>query len=191
MDPPIEDIVTKWTSLSFFHTIQRAEDKYERAEIRHQLELLCKQKNIQVSSLNFSSWSIGKDFLPSYSSLDDLRSRRAAAYLTAGRGGVDEGLFLDCLMIICDLSSMIMEHQITADRLRSRKLIGLTVAILSNFHPIHFLFSSSLRSVKNLLEADAFHPSDLLGDPQLLFGELIQRMIGFSASIPKVSNNME
>lgn len=189
MDPPIEDIVAKWTSLAVFHTIQRAEDKYERAEIRHQLELLCKQKNIQISSLNFSSWSIGKDFLPSYSSLDDLRSRRSAAYLTAGRG-VEESLFLNCLMIICDLSSMIMEHQITADRLRSRKLIGLIPAILSNFHPTHILFSSSFRSVKNLLEADAFQPSDLRGDPQLLFSELIQRMIAFSASIPRVSNNL-
>jgi hypothetical protein len=190
MDPPIEDIVAKWVSLAVFHTIQRAEDMYERAEIRHQLELLCKQKNIQVSSLNFSSWSIGKDFLPSYSSLDDLRSRHSAAYLNADRR-VQKGLFLNCFMIICDLSSMIMEHQIAADRMRSRKLIGLTVAILSNFHPLDILFSSSLRSVKNLLEADAFHPADLLGDPQLLFSELIQRMIGFSASIPKVSKNME
>ena len=34
MDPPIEDISAKWASLTIFHIIQRAEEQFERTQIK-------------------------------------------------------------------------------------------------------------------------------------------------------------
>lgn len=181
MDPPIEDIMAKWASLRIFHIIRRAEEKYQRLQIKHQLELLCRHSGVDFSSINFSSWSIGKDFLDSSSS--DLLFRRYAAHLPIDSAVSEAGCFVHILLTICDLSAMMSGYQ-TADRLRRRKLVGL-IASLANTPANSLLHTSSLRSLKKLLECGSFSPSDLL-DPYRQISDLTDII---AVNTPHVRNN--
>lgn len=170
MDPPIEDIVLKLISLAIFHIIERAEEQFERVQIKYQLELLCRQSGVEYSSLKFASWSIGHDFMGSSSA---MRFRRHAAYLPVGRDSSAADMFVHSLLAICELSS-IKDDRLVA-RLRSRKLV---VLIINTSHlPLNSISCKlSLQSLKNLLECNAFHPSDL-PDPYRDIGELAIIMV--------------
>lgn len=169
MDPPIEDILVKLVSLAIFRIIERAEEQFERVQIQYQLELLCRQSGVKYSSLKFASWSIGHDFMGSSA----LRFRRHAAYLPVGRDSSAADMFVHSLLAICELSS-IKDDRLAA-RLRSRKLI---VLIINTSHlPLNSISCKlSLQSLKNLLECNAFHPSDL-PDPYRDIGELVIIMV--------------
>lgn len=167
MDPPIEDIAAKWVSLVIFHMIQRAQERFERSQIKYQLELLCMESGVKFSSLDFSSWSIGSDFLePS-----ELRFRRCATYFSVQRDTEKNELLHYCLSTICDLSNMMEKYQIAA-RLRNRRLIDLIV-VSSNFSIVKsMLFVSALACIEKLLESNTLHPSDL-ADPYSQIRDLV------------------
>ena len=169
------------------HSIQRSEEQFERVQIQNQLEQLCDQKNVDVSSLNFTSWSIGNDFLGS----SDLRSRRYAAFLPKIRETPAAEMLMHCLVAICALSTMV-EHrdQITArSRFKELKLIGLIVTAM-NFPPETMVGEFSLHSVQKLLERNSFLPSDLL-DPHRQLFDLVHFMIAFAARNEHVSIRSE
>lgn len=126
MDPPIEDISAKWACLTICQIILRAEEQFERCQIKYQLELLCTQNGVNFADLDFTSWSIGKDFLGS----SDLRFRRCAPYLSVQRENSLADLLFHCFMTVADLPNMLGNYQI-AERLRSRRLIELTTIIVN------------------------------------------------------------